>query len=224
MTVTATNVAVANILNVYAQATDYEIKEGAEWYTGDAWAFCLNMGWQVAAHLGQLTQEIGDRHYARFAAAVVAVMSPQKEWRVNKALADAAIKQVVSGETVTGHYEAQCKKVEKLYRYFLLNRGVAFNNDDVLNIISKSDSQKTRCFYMNITGNHLPVTVDGHAASIVENGLKRVSITQTKQPKGRKYEEYAAAYIVASQFAGVSPAVMQAITWVTYRRMGLVVK
>lgn len=218
-----TNTAVENILAVYNAATAYELKEGADWYN-EAWGFCLNLGWQVAAHLDQLTREIEDRHWSRFAAAVVAVMSPQKEWRVNKALADAAIQQVIRGEKVTGHYDGQCRKVEKLFRYFLINRGTANRLDDVLNIISKSDAQKTRCFYMNITGNHLVVTVDGHAASVVENGLQRVSITDTKQPSGKKYEQYAAAYIIAAREAGVTPAEMQAVVWVTYRRMGLVSK
>jgi len=215
---------VENILAVFGLANQYERQEGAEWYTADAWAFCANLGWQVAAHLGQLTQEMGDRHWGKFAAAVVAVMSPQKEWRVNKALAAEAIAQVTAGQDVTGHYAGQCAKVVALYRYFLLNRGVAFRQDDVLNIISKPKAQKTRCFYLNIIGQHDVVTVDGHAASIVENGLRRVPITETKQPAGVAYASYAAAYVEAAKLAGVSPAVMQATTWVTYRRLDLVTR
>lgn len=70
--------AVENILSVYNAATAYEMQEGQEWYRGDAWQFCLNLGWQIAAQLGQLGQEIEDRHWSKFVAAVVAVGSPKK--------------------------------------------------------------------------------------------------------------------------------------------------
>lgn len=215
---------VSNILAVYNKANALELKEGVEWYRGDAWAFCLNLGWQVAAALGQLSDEMEDRHWARFVAATVSALSPQKEWRVNKALAYTAVMQVLAGETVTGHYGPQCEKVCKLYRYFLINRGVAFSTEAVLSILSKPTAQKTRNFYLNITGNYDVVTVDGHAASICEHGLERVSISTVKQPNGAAYLDYVAAYVEAAQLLGVEPATVQAVTWVTYRRLGIVTK
>lgn len=54
-----------NILAVYGLSSNYEKNEGMEWYRGDAWAFCLNLGWGVAAGLGQLSQEMSDRHWAK---------------------------------------------------------------------------------------------------------------------------------------------------------------
>lgn len=133
-------------------------------------------------------------------------MSPQKEWRVNKALADKAVHAVLAGEDVTGHYGPQCDKVVKLYRYFLIHRGVAFSDEAVLNIISKPNAKKTRNFYLNILGNYDVVTVDGHAASICENGITRVSITETKQPSGKEYDRYAAEYVEAAKVIGITPA------------------
>lgn len=212
---------VSNILAVYSRANALELKEGAEWYRQDAWAFCLNLGWQAAAALGQLERELEDRHWAKFVAAVTAVLSPQKEWRVNKALAYSAVMQVLAGGPVTGHYKQQCDKVVKLYQYFLTHRGDTFNNEVVLGIISKPAPRKTRNFYLNICGVYNVVTIDGHAANICSHGLKRVSILSAKQPAGAEYDKYAAAYVEAAQQLGIAPAVLQAITWVTYRRLGI---
>lgn len=213
---------ISNIKAVYDAATSYEVNEGMEWYRGDAWVFCLNLGWEVASGLGQLSREIEDRHWAKFVAAVVAVTSPQKEWRVNKALAAKCVEDVVAGRDVTGHYPAQCAKVAKLYRYFLFNRGIAFDNKDVLNIISKGDAKKTRNFYLNICGDYSVVTVDGHASLLADNGLKRIAITKASQPSGAKYDAYADEYRTLAHELGIEPAQLQAITWVTYRRMALV--
>lgn len=211
-----------NIMSVYLLATPYEKKEGMNWYRGDAWQFCLNLGWQVAAHLGQLTEEMVDRHWSKFVASVVAVLSPQTEWRTNKAKADYAVNCVIKGDPVVGHYGVQCAKVVKLFQYFLLNRGDAFSNEDVLKIISKPVAKKTRHFYLNIISDSSVVTVDGHAKSIADNGTDRVSITTVSQPNGARYDAYAKAYCEVAAELGIKPSQLQAITWLTYRRLDLV--
>lgn len=212
----------AKILEVYAAASNYEKAEGMSWYQHDAWTFCLNHGWKLAVHHNQVHLELESRVWAHFVAAAVSVLSPQKEWRVNKALASAAVDSLMTGKPVTGHYGKQCEKVVKLYKYFLLN-GADFNEDEVLNIISKKDAKKTRHFYLNIVGDYSVVTVDGHAALLAEHGLTRISITQAKQPSGKAYDAVEAEYIAAAKEIGITPAQLQAIVWVTYRRLDLVV-
>lgn len=214
----------ANIMSVYLLATPYEKKEGMNWYTSDARQFCLVLGWQVAAHFGQLTEEISDRHWSKFVAAVVAVMSPQTEWRTNKAKADYAVNCVLKGEPVVGHYPVQCAKVVKLFQYFLIHRGEAFSQEDVLKIISKAISKKTRNFYLNIIGVNNVVTIDRHAVAIADYGTQRVAITQIRHSQGRKYDKYAEAYKEVAAELKITPAQLQAITWLTYRRLDLVVQ
>lgn len=214
---------ITNILSVYNAASAYELKEGQEWYTADAWAFCCDYGWKLAAHFGMLNVEISSRYFAKFVAAVVAILSPQKEWRVNKALAAAAVECLITQKPVTGHYGKQCEKVHKLWQYYAA-AGSDVDTDHILNLISKPDAKKTRNFYLNIIGNHNVVTVDGHAASIANNGLHRVAITEAKQPSGKAYDVVAAAYTDAAVQLGIAPAVLQAVVWITYRRLALVTK
>ncbi len=73
---------------------------------------------------------------------------------------------------------------------------------------------KVRSFYANISGDQNAVTVDAWAQRIAgyeyPNGLAP-----------NKYDHYADAYRDAARRAGESPATMQAITWIAYRRQHL---
>jgi len=73
---------------------------------------------------------------------------------------------------------------------------------------------KTRAFFDNIANpfTSRAVTVDVHAIRIA-------GITDRDSIGKGLYNEISAAYTDAAKYAGISPAEMQAITWVTYRRI-----
>lgn len=73
--------------------------------------------------------------------------------------------------------------------------------------------QKVRAFYANLCGEEQEVTIDRHAACIAG-----VCDPEELKRKGR-YAELADAYRAAAALRHVTPAVMQATTWVAWRAL-----
>lgn len=66
-------------------------------------------------------------------------------------------------------------------------------------------------FRRNLSGDYDAVTVDRWAHHVATDGEKRTV------PNGKLYDTIAAAYRTAAALRGVTPATMQAVTWVVAR-------
>lgn len=66
-------------------------------------------------------------------------------------------------------------------------------------------------FRRNLSGDYDAVTIDRWAHHVATDGAKRTV------PTGALYETLAAAYRTAAAMRGVTPATMQAVTWVVAR-------
>jgi hypothetical protein len=126
------------------------------------------------------------------AAAVIAHLSPRCPWERN---ISAARELVATGHT-TG-LSANIAKAKK-----------AMVADDPWSTFGKAP--KTRAFASNILGDDNAVTVDVWAARIA-------GISEQQLGLAGVYEAVAHSYRLAAKRAGITPAQMQAITWVVIR-------
>lgn len=190
---------VANILAIHQLATLTEQQDGVTWYP----------------RARAIAQGLADRYgiHQAEAAGVLAALSPRNKWERNVSDADALIAAYVAG----GAEQARLTKVctfgankEKAVR--ILEAGV-LTDADVLAILS---GPKLREFYSCIQGI-ADVCIDGHAYCIwagERTGLKDVPAIGVKLRK-----EIKADYATAADQLGMTAAALQAITWVTWRRI-----
>lgn len=133
------------------------------------------------------------------AAAVIAHLSPRTTWARNVSYAYAVVE--------TGSKPNGC--IEDNY-----DRAVAALQSDTPADSFGSKAHKTRAFCRNILGDDQAVTVDVWAYRLaigtdenMQSILKRVDT----------YDSIAHCYRLAAKRAGVTPAVMQATTWIVAR-------
>ncbi len=201
---TQTNV--KNIKAIYQLATAVERTNGEAWYP-------------VA---GSVALDLADRYELTQAQAigVIAALSPRNRWERNVQDAESLIQAFVSG----GPEQARLTKVctfgankAKAIRILELGRRVA-GMTEVLKILSGPKLQE---FASCIAG--LPdVCIDGHAFCIWaanRTGLKDVPAIGVKLRRQIK-----ADYTAAAKALGQTPATVQAVTWVAWRRIHGVTK
>lgn len=170
---------VANIMAIYAAATEEDIVAGKQWY-----AEAFNVASELA-EVGHLSLET--------AAVVIAHLSPRTSWARNIEQARALIATGEAPGAIGGNLERARKAL------------AATNPWDTF-----GKAPKTRAFAANILGNENEVTVDVWAARVAgvsEEALSRVGV----------YDAVAHAYRLAAKRVGITPAAMQAITWVVMR-------
>lgn len=128
------------------------------------------------------------------AAAVIAHLSPRTSWARNVAGAYALIETGVAPNCIGANAD---------------RARVALAAEDPMSTLH---GPKTAAFARNILGDEDAVTIDVWAVriatgTVAENALRRVGA----------YESLARAYRLAARRVGVTPAVMQATTWVATR-------
>jgi hypothetical protein len=189
-----------NILAVFFKATDLETINGAEWYPA------ANHAAQIMAARYSVTIET--------VAGVIAALSPNNKWERNLTDADSMIRAYSMG----GHNAADSIKVGT-YNANKIKALAILSGNDCLQILG---GLKVRAFYDCILAGD-SVCVDGHAYAIWTGGY----IPTTKTPKitPKLYEAIAADYRLAAATinsilqAEYSAAQIQAITWLTWRRI-----
>lgn len=133
--------------------------------------------------------------------AVVAALSPLNKWETNLANAKSMLEsdepETVVVSTTNG------------------------NRDKAAAIIRTEDTSilsgvKVTAFFTNIMGGDV-VTVDFHAKNIANMTIRGVK--STNAPRGHEYEVLATAYTAAAAMVGIKAHEMQAITWLTWRRL-----
>lgn len=204
---------VNNIMATYNRATTEEKVAGAGWYK-EAWSACSDMSKRFDVPLAVIT-------------GVVAALSPNNRWERNLGDAERLIAAYLNGDDVlsvsVSTYNAMRAKGWKICA--IASEQHQHATADQLNeaILEELRGQKIKSFYSNIMG--LPgCTIDGHARNIAYN--ERLALTGGKFTLGKveyvvlqeMYQE-AAAIVSADLGVELQASVMQAITWVTWRRI-----
>ena len=179
---------VRNITRAFRAASDFERSSGMSWYD-DQREFARSL-------TGDLTTGAG----------IVAALSPMTSWPENVKKS----RLVVSTGTAYG-LAANAAKAKRIC-----------DGEHPLSVLS---GPKVTAFYLNLMGEHSidTVTVDRHAADIAVGHVmtddERSSVIGTK----KKYASVAAMYIRAAAILSkeynepISPAQVQAVTWVYWR-------
>lgn len=157
----------------------------------------IGLSWYPVAH--DLAEILGDGD-ARKGAGVIAALSPQTPWERNCSLAQDA----VDGD-VHGHSGKTLLKVRAILD--------GADPEDVL-----PRDKKTGHFFRNILDptDPDPVTIDRHAHDIAVG--ERYGSQNRGLGCASRYATLAHAYREAARRMGILPCVLQAVTWMSWRR------
>lgn len=192
-----------NIKAVYALASVDEIVTGTQWYEQAA----------MAAH--ELSKAYDVHELA--AVCVIAALSPRNKWSRNLVDAENLIEAYKADPNSAIHvkvctFNKNKHKAIEILSYYDGEGYASF--DHALSILS---GPKLKEFATCISGLHDDVCIDGHAYCIWNGG--RTSLADVPAIGVKLRKEIKADYVKSARKMGVSPAVMQAITWCTWRRL-----
>lgn len=156
------------------------------------------MQWYDVAHA--TARSLDPKNPAR-AAGIIAALSPMVRWDRNKAMAEFVY---ANGHANGLGLGGNCRKAELI-----------FAGNEPLDILG---GDKVRAFFQTILdpANAELVVVDRHAYDIA---LGAIHTDDTRNIGKRVYRTLSKAYCDAATIANVMPSQMQAITWVTHRRI-----
>lgn len=187
----------SNIFRVYCQASAEEIAAGLQWYQS---------AHDEAVRLGLIPTISCNNHslgYAR-AAGIIAAVSPGLRWERNVEVAE----RIIRGESLDGLGVRWYDGVRKARR--ILAGGIV---ERILR------GPKVRAFYQCILDPEasLSVCIDGHAYAIWAG--QRINLDDIPPFNERFYSRISADYWQCALHVGVKPCQLQAVTWVTWRRL-----
>jgi hypothetical protein len=193
------------IIGTYHLSTDLERSNGKNWYR-QAHRAALDLSGPFAC--GVITS-----------AGVISALSPNNKWERN--LRDA--QTLFDTFRVLGAYAASQVRVCT----FDTNKAKALailklHNPTVDDVAAVLNGLKSTAFYRCILGDPQAVCVDGHAYSIWFG--EHITTTKTPKISARLYAQIAddyraAARIVSTPSQPVNPSELQAITWLTHKRL-----
>lgn len=156
------------------------------------------------------------------AVGVIAALSPNNQWTRNCIDAEAMIKAWHAGADPLGVKVCTFNK-NKAKAAAILALSDAETQGDADVIAEILNGRKVVAFYRSIMGDPDAVCVDGHAYAVWIG--ERIPTTQTPSIGVKLYADIARAYqLVAKrsyELCGttLTPTQVQAVTWVTYRRL-----
>lgn len=194
------NLSVRNVLDVYASATSEQRSEGLAWYSA-AHTFALGLAERYGLSLVQ-------------AAGIIAVLSPQVSWDRNMVAAD-EICRTGDAVAVLGASKAKALRILAGEDPAEVMGCPACKRGARKHVCS---GKKVRSFFACIVDpdNPFSVCVDRHAFDIANGRVGGAALRKVLDRVGM-YEQVADTYRHAARAADVSPASMQAITWVAWR-------
>ena len=137
---------------------------------------------------------------------IVSVLSPLREWELNK---KQAIEFIASGDC--GHMKNNKKKAKDI---------LSLDVDSALeyNILKIINGQKTTAFYLNMMYPNRSdyVTIDRHAVAIA---IGRNATENEQALNGKQYTFLRDCYIMVAIKLGLAPLHLQSITWQTWKRL-----
>jgi hypothetical protein len=186
-------------------ASEADIFEGINWYQR---AYDLAVRFIHAYDGLTMGQAVG----------VIAALSPNNKWERNCIDAEAMIKTW----SVGGDYNVikVCTFNPNKKKAIAILSLESVDTEAIANILN---GQKVVAFYRSIMGDKNAVCVDGHAYAIFIG--ERIPTTKTPSITPKLFETIQRAYQLVSKrsvdLCGVklSPTQVQAVTWVTYRRL-----
>lgn len=187
-------------------ASEADIQQGKDWY-------------QRARDLAYRLCEVYENVTIEQAVGVIAALSPNNKWERNCADAEALIKGQWMGADLKMIKVCTFNKNKDKAIQILNLTGDDLSSD----IESILNGRKVVAFYRCIMGHDDTVCVDGHAYAIWLG--ERVPTTKTPSISATLYATITRAYVnVAKDSPTVcgeqlTPAEVQAVTWVTYRRL-----
>lgn len=188
---------VRNILKVFRQATEQEVANGVSWYA-DALKSCEAM----AEKYGCPTHIV---------VGVVAALSPSNKWERNLRDADHMLDVFTSGGYIDDVTVSTYGKMKE--KAWLILGNVDASGPDVADTLK---GPKIVDFYWCILGYDTCV-IDGHAWGIAHNDRRSMQDVPSIGKAARK--ELQDAYIRAAKRVGLTAYEVQAITWVTWKRI-----
>lgn len=202
-----TRVSRANTRHIAAMlqlASQADLAAGIEWY-----ARAELLGHRLADTCGCTFEQ---------AVGVIAALSPNNRWSRNCQDAEAMCQAWAVGadpETVkVCTYGVNRAKAATI---------LAMDEPSQAAIATVLNGRKVTAFFLSITGRPDAVCVDGHAYAIWLG--QRVTTTKTPSLGVKLYAEISRAYVLVAKRSvalcgeQLSPAQVQAVTWVTYRRL-----
>ena len=183
-----------NILGIYESSTPDEIKNGSSWFE-NARNLCL---------------EISEDYNVNYkkVAAVISALSPACKWTQN----------IIDAKNLINGWENAVEHKVKVGTYNLNKvKAISILNDDDFNEFpSNGRDLKTYCFYHNIVdASSDRVTIDRHASKVYY-GAKYAGSTVIR---GKKYLMIESSFAKTAKHIGIKPYQLQAITWLTYKRL-----
>ena len=184
---------VKNILKVYDSSSAEDINEGKCWY------YIAQM---VAKHFAD---KYNLTEYQT--AGVLSALSPGTFWIQNVIDTDNYLKD---NNAVVSTYTPNKLKAKEILK--LTDKQEIYN---VLRGKYNKSMNKTSCFFMNIIEpeNSDFVTVDRHMIRIANNTLNTTALTE------KRYRDSVKAMQIAGKKLKINPVSLQAITWITFRRI-----
>lgn len=182
---------VENIKHVYGLATVAEQIDGMNWYPTAYMASC----------------ELANRYSVPMpvAAAIIAVLSPQMPWKKNVEAAETVLRMAQAG-AAPDDYSVPTYSNNKRKAH-----AIALSHDTSL-----VSGEKVTSFWRNICAPEGDdVTVDRHAIKVWAGFADGGSV---RFPKSI-YAKVAADYRQAAAELSLTPAALQAVTWVVYKRI-----
>ena len=148
----------------------------------------------------------------RISAGVVAALSPRMPWEDN----------INSAAKVIAADKAGLSPEDVSVTAFHANKNKAFTianmpwNADTSEVETILKGNKTKAFYRNLQGQDA-VTVDGHATNIALGTMN--SLDKTVGLTTKHYEYIESLYTELAESLCIKSYQLQAITWLTYRRL-----
>lgn len=193
-----------NIAGMLQLASQADIEAGIEWY--------------ARAH--RLASRLSDAYDLSLgqAVGVIAALSPRNKWNQNSIDAEAMIK--------AWHYGIDPTTIKVCT--FNTNKAKAAEiltlaDPSSENIIGVLNGRKVVNFFKSIMGDPNAVCVDGHAYAIWIG--ERLPVNQTPKLGVGLYNDISRAYVLIAKRSELlcgeklTPTQIQAVTWVTYRRI-----
>ncbi len=190
---------IRNIKAIHELASAAEIADGMAWY-GVANCIAKTIADQYGIHPAE-------------AAGVLAALSPRNKWSRNVVDAEALVAAYVAGGATQAGLTKCCTfGANKAKAVRILEAGV-LTDADVLAILS---GPKLSEFYSCIRGID-DCCIDGHAWCIWQGS--RVTLADVPRISAKLRKEIKADYAQAAADLGLKASELQAITWVTWRRI-----
>ena len=187
-----------SIIRFYLLASSVELVEGINWYYV-ANAYCRELASRFAISIQQ-------------AAGLIAVFSPQAQWTENKRY---AVSFLVNPKILL-RSRVQVKKAKKILT--LTSESDIYHAQTVSNA-----AWKTKSFFLNILNPDIAtdVTIDRHAIAVCIQHPDNVYALDKSYalPTKGQYDFFQQCYMKAAAQLDILPHQLQAITWLTYRRL-----